>query len=64
VVFRQNEEELVEYQAKPNFRVLGKEHGKDMKAAAARIESLSQAEIASLLEGSTCPSTSAAGAWS
>ncbi|MDR0377762.1 MAG: isoleucine--tRNA ligase [Spirochaetaceae bacterium] len=53
VVFRDNEEDLVEYQAKANFRVLGKELGKDMKAAAARIETLSQTEIQGVLEGAT-----------
>jgi isoleucyl-tRNA synthetase len=53
VVFRDNEEDLVEYQAKANFRVLGKELGKDMKAAAARIEALSQTEIQGILEGAT-----------
>ena len=52
VVFRSNEEELVEYSAKANFRVLGKELGKDMKAFAEAIEKLSEAEVASLLEGS------------
>jgi isoleucyl-tRNA synthetase len=52
VAFRDNEEDLVEYSAKANFRVLGKELGKDMKAAAEAIERLSGAEIASLLEGS------------
>jgi isoleucyl-tRNA synthetase len=51
VVFRDNEEDLVEYEAKANFRVLGKELGKDMKAAAERIQSLSQAEIQGLLDG-------------
>jgi isoleucyl-tRNA synthetase len=51
--FRDNEEDLVEYQAKANFRVLGKELGKDMKAAAARIETLSQAEIQGILDGAT-----------
>ncbi|MFP3042761.1 isoleucine--tRNA ligase [Treponema primitia] len=51
VVFRDNEEDLVEYQAKANFRLLGKELGKDMKAAATRIEALSQSEIQGLLEG-------------
>jgi isoleucyl-tRNA synthetase len=51
VVFRDNEEDLVEYQAKANFRILGKELGKDMKLAAARIEALSRAEIQGLLEG-------------
>jgi isoleucyl-tRNA synthetase len=39
VVFRENEEELVEYQAKANFKVLGRQLGKDMKAAAARSKS-------------------------
>jgi isoleucyl-tRNA synthetase len=51
VVFRANEEELVEYSAKANFRVLGKELGKDMKAAAEKIERFTAAEIGSLLEG-------------
>jgi len=53
VVFRENEEELVEYSAKANFRVLGKELGKDMKEAAARIEALGGAQVASLLEGAS-----------
>ncbi len=51
VVFRENEEDLVEYQAKPNYRVLGKTLGKDMKAAAEKIQALSGPEIQSLLEG-------------
>jgi isoleucyl-tRNA synthetase len=51
VVFREDEEELVEYSAKANFRVLGKELGKDMKAAAALIEALPGREIAAILEG-------------
>jgi len=53
VVFRDNEEELVEYEAKANFRVLGKELGKEMKAAAEKIAAFSQNEIISLLEGAT-----------
>jgi isoleucyl-tRNA synthetase len=53
VGFRDNEEDLVEYQARANFRVLGKELGKDMKAAASRIEALSQSEIQGILEGAT-----------
>jgi isoleucyl-tRNA synthetase len=53
VIFRDNEEDLVEYKAKPNYRVLGKALGKDMKQAAEKIESLSFKEIQSLLEGST-----------
>ena len=51
LVFGDNEEELVEYEVRANFRVLGKELGKDMKAAASRIEALSQTEIQGLLEG-------------
>ena len=51
VVFRENEEELVEYRAKANFRVLGKKLGKDMKAAAARIEVMHQGDIRRLLNG-------------
>jgi len=53
IVFSDNEEDLVEYEVKANFRVLGKELGRDMKAAAARIENLSHAEIHSVLEGSS-----------
>ncbi len=53
VFFRENEEDLVEYSVKANFRVLGKELGKDMKAAAARIAELKSSEILSLLEGAT-----------
>lgn len=53
VIFRENEEELVEYQAKPNYRVLGKRLGKDMKVAKERIEALSAREIQSLMEGGT-----------
>ena len=53
VIFRENEEDLVEYKAKPNYRVLGKSLGKDMKEAAGKIEALSMSEIASLLEGAT-----------
>jgi isoleucyl-tRNA synthetase len=51
VVYRENEEELVEYKAKANYKVLGKTLGKDMKAAAQKIEALSMKEIQSILEG-------------
>jgi len=51
VILRKNEEELVEYMAKPNYRVLGKVLGKDMKSAAQKIEKLSMQEIQSLMEG-------------
>ncbi|MBN2876017.1 MAG: isoleucine--tRNA ligase [Spirochaetales bacterium] len=53
VVFRDDEEDLVEYQAKANFRVLGKELGKLMKAGAAIVEKLEPRQIAALLGGST-----------
>jgi len=53
MAFRDNEEDLVEYEAKANFRAMGKELGKDMKAAALRIEALSQSEIQGLLEGAS-----------
>jgi isoleucyl-tRNA synthetase len=53
VFFRDNEEDLVEYEVKANFRVLGKELGKDMKAAAEKIAALSQTEIQGVLEGAT-----------
>ena len=53
IVFRDNEEDLVVYSAKANFRTLGKILGKDMKAAAARIEELKAGEIRTILDGST-----------
>ena len=53
LAFRDNEEDLVEYEAKANFRAMGRELGRDMKAAAARIEELSQAEIRGLLDGAS-----------
>jgi isoleucyl-tRNA synthetase len=55
VVFSDMEENLVEYEVKANFRILGKELGKDMKAAAARIEHLSPEEIQKVLEGASLP---------
>jgi len=53
IIFSDNEEALVEYEVKANFRVLGKELGKDMKAAAAKIETLSHTEIQSVMEGAS-----------
>ncbi len=53
VVFHDKEDELVEYSAKANFRVLGKELGPAMKVAASAIEKMSSAEIQSIVEGST-----------
>ena len=51
VVIHEKEEDLVEYHAKANFRVLGKELGPYMKEAAAKIANLSSTEIARLLDG-------------
>jgi len=51
VIYRENEDELVEYRAKANFRVLGKQLGKDMKAAAEKIGSLDLKQIHELLAG-------------
>ncbi len=52
VVFHDREDELVEYKAKANFKVLGKELGGLMKAAATKIAALGQEEIQSILDGS------------
>jgi isoleucyl-tRNA synthetase len=52
VIFHEKEDELVEYQAKANFRTLGKELGPAMKAAASKIEQLTSAEIQSIIDGS------------
>ena len=51
VIFHEREDELVEYKAKANFKVLGKELGPKMKAAASKIAELGSAEIQSILEG-------------
>ena len=53
VIFRENEEELVEYSAKANYRSLGPELGGDMKTAAEKIAALSPRQIQTLLEGNT-----------
>jgi len=51
VVFRENEEELVQYRGKANYRVLGKILGKDMKAAASLIEQLGPQDLQRLVRG-------------
>ncbi|QEN04010.1 isoleucine--tRNA ligase [Thiospirochaeta perfilievii] len=53
VLLRENEEELVEYSCKANFKVLGKLLGKNMKNAAAEISKLDGSAIKGLLEGKT-----------
>jgi isoleucyl-tRNA synthetase len=51
VLFSENETDLVNYECKANFRVLGKELGKDMKAGAEKIAALGVADIQKLLSG-------------
>ena len=53
ISIRENEEDLVEYSCKANFRELGKELGKDMKAGAEIISRFGGEEIRSLLDGAT-----------
>ena len=45
------EGQMIEKKVKPNFRVMGKKFGKQMKAAAAVVEALSQEQIAQLEAG-------------
>ena len=51
VEFHDREDELVEYKAKANFKVLGKELGPLMKQAAQVISTLTSEQIQSILEG-------------
>ena len=51
VIFHEREDELVEYKAKANFKVLGKELGPIMKQAASVIAELTSEQIQSILEG-------------
>jgi len=53
VLFSDNEEELIEYSAKANFKTLGKKLGRGMKAVATQIEKLDSAKIRSLMDGHT-----------
>jgi len=53
VVYREDEEDLVRYRAQPNYRRLGSQLGKDMKAAAEKIRALRSREIRSVVDGST-----------
>ena len=50
VLLTDNEEELVDYRLKANFKVLGPKLGKQMKRVAQEIEKLGQESIQSLLE--------------
>ena len=51
VIFHEREDELVEYKAKANFRVLGKQLGSKMKMAAQEISKLSNDQISAILDG-------------
>ena len=51
VEFHDREDELVEYKAKANFKVLGKELGPLMKQAAQVISTLTSEQIQSILDG-------------
>lgn len=51
VIFHEREDELVEYKAKANFKVLGKELGAKMKVAAAKITELKNEAISDILGG-------------
>ena len=61
VDIHEKEADLVEYHAKANFRVLGKELGPDMKEAAGLIAALGSDEIAKILEGGTIQLTLSSG---
>lgn len=51
VVFSSDEKQFVGLKAKPNFRVLGKKVGKQMKAAQAIIDQFDQQQLAVLMRG-------------
>lgn len=51
VVFRTDEQDLVTYTAKANFKVLGRALGKNMKEVAGLIEELSMQSISAILDG-------------
>ncbi|MFA5513634.1 MAG: isoleucine--tRNA ligase [Sphaerochaetaceae bacterium] len=53
VFIESDESNLVTYQAKANFKLLGSKLGKDMKEVAAKIQQFSSSLIASILEGKT-----------
>ncbi|NCB01063.1 MAG: isoleucine--tRNA ligase [Spirochaetia bacterium] len=53
IVIQKNENSLVTYDAKANFKILGKQLGKDMKEVAQVIAELDSATIDSLLKGNT-----------
>ncbi len=61
VVFRENEEDLVSYSAKANFKVLGRQLGKHMKEVAGMIAEFDMDMISAILNGTTKEITYSAG---
>lgn len=55
VEFSSDEHRFVSLKAKPNFRVLGKKVGKQMKAAQALIDAFDQSKLEMLLQGQSLP---------
>jgi len=53
IVYRDDEEDVVEYHAKPNYKLLGRELGGLVKKMKPQIEALSGRQIHSLLDGNT-----------
>ena len=51
LIFHDREDKLVQYSAKANFRILGKELGSSIKAASKMIEALSSDEVQAIVDG-------------
>ncbi len=51
IIYDKNETELVDYKAKPNFKILGPKLGKNMKKVAAIIDKLNSNELRDILNG-------------
>ncbi len=61
VEFKQDEQSLLKYTAKANFKILGKKLGKNMKEVAAMIEDLDSSTLAGVVEGCSINLTYSAG---
>lgn len=55
VIFHEEKQQFVKLSIKPNFRVLGKKVGKQMKTAQAVIQNLNQEQINLILQGTPLP---------
>ncbi len=53
VVIEENEDDLVTYSAKANFKVLGAKLGKSMKDVASKIQAFTSEKVGSLLDGAS-----------